>query len=152
MRALLVSLALVVMPGCAGAKKLTAYQAAYAGGAISAKFIDESHTEYSTVFNAKLGECDPGQNPDSPVTTKTELDECMGEHYDYATHEKIGNFLKTYNAAAKKLSTLLLAGTGDEVAIRAAWADARDAALKLVALLPGADKLTNDLSAMLGGN
>ena len=87
-----IALALPVTSGCASIPKK---QKAMAGAAVTATFINGSHSIYSKELNARLDKCDPSVNPKSEVKTKTDLDDCLGKGFDRESHEAIGIALQT---------------------------------------------------------
>ncbi len=138
------ALSLPVATGCSG---ITAKQKASAGAAITAHFVNGAHNTYSGELNARLDKCDPAVNPKSAVTTKTELDECLGKGFDRKSHEAVGVALKSYEVAARAFEIAI--STDDSDALQTAIAGLLDAAQGLIQVLPEGSKLASKLKALV---
>lgn len=129
--------------GCAGS-----YKASYVTGAVTKQLTTESHDIYSEQFNKKLDECDPKNN--SAVTTKTELDECMGKAFNNETHDKIEIAAKAYYEAATIHSEVMIVVDGDPEERKAATQKILDSAMALLTLFPDGEKLVKKLKKLTG--
>ena len=143
MRSFVLAISLLFTAGCAGT-----YKASYVTGAVTKQFATESYGVYSGLFNAKLDECDPANN--ESVTTKTELDECMGPAFEKATHAQIETAVTAYHEAATIHTDLMIASDGTDEERRAATKSLFAAAAKLLALFPAGEKLVNRLESLTG--
>jgi len=144
MRRNALALSLLLTAGCAGGFKVS-----YVTGAVTKQFTTESHDIYSESFNEKLTECSP-QNNDS-ITTKTELDECMGRGYAKPDHDKIEVAVKVYHAAAKVHSNTMIAVDGSADERSAATKGILEAAMALLSMFPEGEKLVAKLKKLTGG-
>jgi hypothetical protein len=143
MRRIVLMLSLVVTTGCAGG-----YKASYVAGAVTKQFTTESYDVYSEQFNKKLDECDPKNN--SAVTTKTELDECMGDAFKQETHDKIEIAVKAYYEAAEIHSEAMKMVEGPEGDRKAATQKILESAMELIALFPDGEKLVAKFKKLTG--
>lgn len=143
MRRIVLVLSLAVTTGCAGG-----YKASYVAGAVTKEFTTDSYEVYSEQFNKKLDECDPKNNPS--VTTKVELDDCMGDAFKKETHDKIEIAVKVYHEAAEIHSEVMKMVDGPEEDRKAATGKILESAMELLALFPGGEKLVNKLKALTG--
>ena len=143
MRSIVLALSLVLTTGCAGS-----YKASYVTVAVTKQFATESYEIYSTEFNKKLDECDPAAN--ASVTTKTELDECMGKYFAKPQHEKIEFAIKVYHDAATVHSESMIAADGDKEGRKEATKAVIDSAISLLSLFPEGKHLVNKLKKLTG--
>ena len=151
-----------MLTGCAGAYKNT-----YVTGATVKTFVTESHSEYDERVQAKLDECDPERNPDSPVKTKTDFDECMTKPFSVKTQEAIVAALAIYKAVATAFSAVMLGCEPNEdgTPVKAAtcakrtFTDAElrewrgkiiDAAIEALRQFPDAEDKINNLTKLVG--
>lgn len=137
------ALALTLSTGCANA-----YKAAYVTGAVTKEFTTGAYDEYSTQFNAKLTECDPETNEE--VTTKTELDECMGPAFEKKTHDKIVTAVDVYYEAAKALTAVLSSSEPGDADMKAAATAIFESAIAVLEMFPESEKLVSKLKALAG--
>ena len=144
MRRIALALSLTFASGCAGS-----YKASYVTGAVTKQFATESYDIYSGEFNEKLEECDPANN--DSVTTKKELDECMGKFYAKPAHEKIETAAKGYHAAAKIHTEVMIAVDGTPEERKEATKKVLEAAMELLSLFPEGEKLVKKLKKLTGG-
>ena len=144
MRRIALALSLTFTAGCAGS-----YKASYVTGAVTKQFSTESYGVYSEEFNKKLDGCDPANN--DSVTTKTELDECMGKGYAKPTHEKIETAVKVYYEAAKIHTEVMIAVDGTPEERKAATKRLLESAMALLSLFPEGEKLVKKLEKLTGG-
>lgn len=144
MRRIALALSLTLTAGCAGG-----YKASYVTGAVTKQFATESYDVYSEQFNTKLDECNPETN--ESVTTKTELDECMGPSYEKATHDKIETAVKAYHEAAKIHTEAMIAVDGSAEERKAATKNVLVSAIALLELFPKGAELAKKLKKLTGG-
>lgn len=144
MRRIALALSLTLTAGCAGS-----YKASYVAGAVTKQFATESYDVYSEQFNAKLDECNPENNPE--VTTKTELDGCMGDAYAKPTHDKIETAVKTYHEAAKIHTEAMIVVDGSADERKAATKKVLESAMSLLSLFPKGEELVKKLKKLTGG-
>lgn len=130
--------------GCAGS-----YKGSYVTGAVTKQFATESYNVYSDQFNEKLEACSPANN--DSVTTKTELDECMGRGYAKPDHERIERATKVYHEAAKIHTQVMIAVDGSPEERKAATKKLLESAMDLLSLFPEGEKLVKKLKKLTGG-
>jgi len=94
--------AAVALTGCASAYKNT-----YTVAAVTKSVVDEAHLTYSNQLNQQLNECDPQRNPDSKVTNKGELDECMGPAFKKDTVDAVTSAVSAYYWSSVVASAVL---------------------------------------------
>ncbi len=144
MRRIVLALSLTLVSGCAGS-----YKASYVAGAVTKQFATESYDVYSGFFNEKLNECSPANN--ESVTTKAELDECMGKFYAKPAHEKIETAVKAYYEAAKIHSDIMVSVDSTPEERKEATKRVLESAMNLLSLFPDGEKLVNKLKKLAGG-
>lgn len=143
MRSIALAFSLITATGCAGS-----YKASYVTGAVTKQFATESYAVYSEEFNKKLDECDPANN--ESVTTKTELDECMGKFYAKPTHEKIELAVKVYHEEAKIHTQVMIAVDATPEERKEATRKVLESAFNLLSLFPEGESLVNKLKKLTG--
>ena len=143
MRRIVFALSLVTMTGCAGG-----YKASYVAGAVTKQFTTESYEVYSDQFNKKLDECSPENN--SAVTTKKQLDECMGDAFKKETHDKIETAANAYYEAAEIHSEAMKMVDGPEDARKEATEKILESAMELISLFPDGEKLVAKFKKLTG--
>ena len=160
----LLTFVLLLVTSCAGKQ----YKRTYVAGAVTKEFVTEAHGIYDAQANKKLATCDPSANPDSKVTTKGELDACLGDAYKKSTQEKIVQALGTYNTLAIAYTAVMLGCEPNEdgskvtavTCIKKVYSDddLREwrgklvaSAIELLELFPDAKALTNQLNRLVGG-
>lgn len=141
---LTIALALPVTSGCAG---IPAKQKAMAGAAVTATFVNGSHRVYSKELNSRLDNCDPAVNTKSKVTTKSEMDDCLGKGFDRKSHEAVGIALKSYEVAARAFEAAVSSDNPEQLA--QSIEGLRAASFDLIALLPEGSKLAAQLKEMV---
>lgn len=147
MKKILLAALLAVSTSCAA----NSYKKAYVAGSVTKEFVNNAHGIYSEEFNEKLDECDPHVNPASTVTTKGELDTCMGKGFTYKEHQNILAAIGIYKAAAEALTVVLMSeGEAPDAELDEARKKALDAAFEALELLPEAAELTERLKRLLG--
>jgi len=124
----------------------SAYKVSYVTGAVTKEFTTENYKIYSEQFNKKLDECKPENNPN--VTTKTELDKCMGKYFEHATHEKIELAVEVYYKAAEAHTGVMIATKATDEERRTAAKQVLDAAIGLISLFPNGEKLVKKLKML----
>lgn len=144
MRRIALALSLTFIAGCAGS-----YKVSYVAGAVTKQFATESYDIYSEQFNEKLDECNPANN--EAVTTKTELDECMGPAFENSTHDKIETAVKVYHESAKIHTETMIAVDGSPEERKESTRKVLDSAMALLALFPKGNELVNKLKKLTGG-
>lgn len=144
MRRIALAVSLTFASGCAGS-----YKASYVTGAVTKQLTTESYGIYSGFFNEKLNECDPANN--ESVTTKTELDECMGKPYAKPTHDKIETATKAYYEAAKIHTDVMIAVDSTPEERKDATKRVLESAMNLLSLFPDGEKLVKKLKKLTGG-
>lgn len=149
--------------GCSG----FTYKRAYATGAITSEFINESHDVYDDHAREQLAKCDPEVNPESGVKTKGDFDKCMTPKYSVAVQDGIVKALAIYTAFATAYTAVLLGcepnADGSRVnaatCVKRTYSDAElrewrgklvAAALEALSEFPDADAKVRDLTRLLG--
>ena len=143
MRRTFLAISLAFVTACAGS-----YKASYVAGAVTKQLATESYDVYSAEFNKKATECDPQTN--ESITTKTELDECMGKAYAKPTHDKIKVGVAAYHEAAKAHTNVMVAVDGSAEERKAATQAVLESAIELLSLFPNGEKLVKKLKSMTG--
>lgn len=145
MRRIFLAISLAFVTACAGS-----YKASYVVGAVTKQLATESYAIYSEGLNEKISECDPHTN--ESITTKTELDECMGDQYGYETLEKIEVATNAYHEAAEIHTGIMIAADGSAEERKAATQAVLDSAMEMLSILPNGEKLVKKLKSMTGAN
>lgn len=143
MRRIALVFSLFTLSACAGS-----YKASYVAGAVTKQFTTDAYDIYSEQFNKKLDECDPQNN--SAVTTKEQLDDCMGDAFKKETHDKIELAAKAYYEAAKVYSEIMMFTDGDAESRKESTRKVLESSMNLLSLFPDGEKLVNKLKGLTG--
>lgn len=143
MRRIFLAISLAFVTACAGS-----YKASYVVGAVTKQLATESYDIYSVELNEKVSECDHHTN--ESITTKTELDECMGDKYAWEMLEKIELSVRAYHEAAKIHTGVMVAVDGSAEERKAATQAVLDSAIEMLSLFPNGEKLVKKLKSMTG--
>jgi len=148
MRAFLFTIS-ILASGC-----LDAYKASFVTGSVVKEFTTESYDAYSEVLNEKIDECcrDGVCNPESkePIS-RLEFDLCLGDGFKKEDHDKIKKAVNAYYEAATVHSALMIASESkSKEDMRAATDAIYQAAMALLAQLPGGEGLVKKLKFLSG--
>jgi len=134
-----------MLVGCGGPWKTT-----YVSAATTKELVTTVHKEtWSEPLRERKTKC--GAELDPEVHTKADFDRCT-EPFTEAAAAKVVQALEVYQVAATALSAVLMAtdpANPDKAALRAALAEAIEAATQLLQLLPEGDRHLKTLNNLV---